>query len=139
MPISNTAQEQYLPQNSPEFHTLQMLRGDRRPIAFYEGPEHIPFCITEKLTESACEGFLDSDVGPVTFTVRVPLEVLLDGTHSVVRHIEKTAFAFNAVLHSCEFRPVGACVSDFAKELSGDVLLQVSCTVSKLLANGVSR
>lgn len=120
----------YLPPNDSSFYTLQILKGDRRFICLYEGRDHIPYCITSRLTAEDCGRFLNSDEGPVTFTVRVPLEIITCGTAAIVEHIEKTAFDFDVTLLNCEFRPVGACIEDFDCELAGDVLLQVSCALS---------
>ncbi|MNR71774.1 hypothetical protein D3C71_24520 [compost metagenome] len=120
----------YLPQNSTTVHTVQPLKGDRRFIAFYEGRDHLPLCITRQLTLADCLGFLNSDHGPVTFTVRVPLDAVVKGPRSIIEHIEVSAFAFEVSLHSCEFRPVGAVIDEFDSEFAGDVLLQVSCSLS---------
>lgn len=120
----------YLPANSQSFFTLQMLKGDRRFVSFYEGPEHIPYCITRMVCLEECQPFLDSDKGPVTFTVRVPLSIVMCGRDAICEHIEKTAFTGPIKLHSCEYRPVGACIAEFDTAASGDVLLQVTCSMS---------
>jgi len=73
----------YLPPNDIGFFTLQSLKGDRRYICRYEGREHIPYCIPRKLTKEYCAPYLNSDDGPVTFTVRVPLD---DGHPRSIRH-----------------------------------------------------
>jgi len=120
----------YLPPNDIGFFTLQSLKGDRRYICRYEGREHIPYCIPRKLTKEYCAPYLNSDDGPVTFTVRVPLETVTRGQSAIVGHIQATAFDFEVALQHCEFRPVGACIADFDCELAGDVLLQVTCALS---------
>lgn len=120
----------YLPENSPRFFTLQPLASDRRYIAFYEGADHHPYCIPRPLTLDECQSFLSSDKGPVTFTVRVPLKTVVLGGEAIREYVEQTAFDFPAKLASCEFRPVGACISEFSEEFAGDVLLQVSCAIA---------
>lgn len=124
----------YLPANSLQFLTVQPLKGDRRPICFYEGPDHLPFCLQQKLTFEDCKPYLDSDKGPVTFTVRVPLQVLVTSTETLREYIESSAFDFHVELYSCEYRAMGACLSEFSRELSGDVLLQVTCSMSPAAA-----
>lgn len=120
----------YLPPNSEQFFTVQPLMGDNRPISFYEGPTHLPYCLKQKLSYEDCKPFLDSDKGPVTFTIRIPLRVLVSSTEAVREYIETTAFSFDVELYSCEYRATGACLSEFSEELAGEVLLQVTCAMS---------
>lgn len=120
----------YLPPNSQSFFTVQVLKGDRRLIAPYEGRDYVPYCLTRRLTEDDCKKFLDSDT-LVTFTARMPLETVTQGVAEIRSHLEERAFDFPVSLDSCEFRPVGACLEDFDCELAGDVLLQVTCAISR--------
>lgn len=118
----------YLPANSASFFTVQPLMGDRRPVSLYEGDSQVPLCITREITKADCAKLLNSD-GPVTFTCRVPLNKIVEGSDSMREHIEETAFAFPVSLRSCEYRPVGATVSDFSSTFAGDVLIQVTCEI----------
>ena len=113
----------YLPANSPFVQTVQTTQGDRQPMAAYESDRHVPFCITERLTCEQCAALLDQDSEIATFTARVPLKVVVKGHRAIVNHIERTAFAFDVSLSNCEFRPVGAVISEFREEFAGDVLL----------------
>jgi len=125
--ISET--NEYLPPNSQSFYTLQMLKGDRRHVSFYEGREHIPYCISRKIGQD-CAPYMDSDKGPVTFTARVPLNIVVQGSEAIRSHIEATAFSIPVTLDSCEYRPVGAVIAEFDQEFAGDVLLQVTCAIT---------
>lgn len=104
---------------------------DKAPLAFYEGEGHVPACLTKKLTLAQCEQFIDSDDGPVTFTVLVPLQIVVNGAVAIRNHIAQTAFEPQVSLHSCEYRPVGARLSSFADKFDGEVMLQVSCALSR--------
>lgn len=123
--------ERYLPSNSAGYYALQVLMGDRRHIAPYEGKQHIPYCITEKLTREACESFLNR-VDPervATFTARVPLDVITEGSAAIATYIAAHAFDFPVLLGSYEFRPVGAVIAEFDDPLAGEVLIQVKCSI----------
>lgn len=106
-------------------------RPDKAPLAFYEGEGHVPVCLTEKLTLVQCEAFLDSDDGPVTFAVLVPLQIVVNGASAIRNHIAQTAFEPQVSIHSCEYRPVGARLGSFSDEFDGDVMLQVTCSLSR--------
>lgn len=126
--LETSDEASYLPPNSAHFYTLQVLKGDRRPVAEYEGDEHVPYCLQRKITREDCGRLLQE--GLATFTVRVPLAVVIQGPDAIVEHVQATAFDFTVSLSHCEFRPVGAVISEFRKEFDGDVLLQLTCSIT---------
>jgi hypothetical protein len=104
---------------------------DPARISLYEGDSQVPAPLRTPLSEGECARFFDRDEGPVTFTVRVPLDELagrsIDG---LVEYIERHAFGFPVALGSPEFRAVGASFDQFDKRFCGFVHLQVTGSVS---------
>ena len=66
----------------------------------------------------------------VHFTVAIPLEQLMAGDAFTTDYVRQF-FADDMEICGLEFRAVGAQYEEFEQPMSGDVLLQCTCTLSK--------
>lgn len=110
-------------------HVVQPLQSDARRIYDYEGEDSVPAPLKSPLTPDEVAPYLDQDL-LVTFTVRVPLEVVTVCGELLYEHVIAMAFVEPVSLDSFEFRAVGASFGRFDAQLSGDVHLQVTAGVS---------
>ncbi len=109
--------------------TAQCLMGDRRAIAPYEGPDHVPYPLPAPLTAAELQPFVVRG-GLVTFTVKVPLHEVAgvrDGT--LAPFIQNTWLA-GFTMENTAYRAVGASFNDFGAYLSGEVHVQVVCLLA---------
>ncbi len=107
----------------------QCLMGDRRPVAPYEGDDHVPYPLLAPLDADALAPFVKSGVR-VTFTVKIPLAEVaraVDGT--LAAFIERTWLSGH-MLECPDYRAVGASFEHFERCMAGEVHLQVVCRVT---------
>jgi hypothetical protein len=110
-------------------HVALPLQSNVRRIYDYEGEDSIPAPLTSPLTADELAPYIDQDM-LVTFTVRVPLDIVAAGGDALYEFITSMAFAEPASLHNFEFRAVGASFDRFDEKLSGQVHLQVTGDIS---------
>lgn len=110
-------------------HVVQPLQSDVRRVYDYEGENSIPAPLKSPLTATELVPYLDQDI-LITFTVRIPLDVVATGGEGLYEFITSVAFADPVTLNSYEFRAVGASFGSFDEQLSGDVHLQVTGDIS---------
>lgn len=74
--------------------------------------------------------FLDTEE-LVTFTIRIPLERLVNGDIDALNEYAEQAFEGKALLLNSEFRAVGEAVDneDFSDRFVGDITLQVTASL----------
>lgn len=110
-------------------HVVQPLQSDVRRVYDYEGENCIPAPLNSPLTAAELAPYIDQDM-LITFTVRVPLGILVTGGEGLYEFITTMAFADPVSLNSYEFRAVGASFGSFDEQLSGDVHIQVTGDLS---------
>lgn len=106
-------------------HVAQPLQSDVRRIYDYEGEDSIPAPLKSPLTRDELAPYIDQDM-LVTFTVRVPLDIVALSGEALYEHVVAVAFAEPVTLEGPEFRAVGASFGRFDAQLSGDIHLQVT-------------
>ncbi len=98
-------------------------------IVLYENATApVPAVIRGPVSVAITAQFVDQDDALVTFTVAVPLEVVVLGAEALTEFTNDTIGT--ARISSPEWRVVGYETSpDFAEEFCGKVLLQVTCAL----------
>jgi hypothetical protein len=98
-------------------------------IVLYDSASaHAPPAMRGPVSAAITAQFVDQDDALVTFTVAVPLEVVVLGAEALTEFTNDTIGT--ARISSPEWRVVGYETSpDFAEEFCGKVLLQVTCAL----------
>lgn len=105
----------------------QPLMGDKRYVAIFSGPDHVPYPLEGKLSfKDDVWPYQDRDV-EVTFTVRVPLAVVITGQAAISAYITQQYLPDDVSMLNFRLRSIGSTFDDFTDEVSGSVHLQVLC------------
>lgn len=105
----------------------QPLMGDRRHVAIFNGPDHVPYPIHGKLSfKEDVWPYQDRDV-IVTFTVVVPLAVVVGGQPAIADYVKKQYLPEGIGMSDLRMRSIGSTFDDFSDHVSGSVHLQLLC------------
>lgn len=102
----------------------QPLMGDRRAVAPYHGPEHVPYVLREPLNFKEHIWPYQDSPRLVTFAVKVPLACVIEGTEAIAAYIEKTYLPPGVWLDQYKLRAIGATFDGFDELVDGAVHLQ---------------
>ncbi|WP_150126682.1 hypothetical protein [Burkholderia cenocepacia] len=112
----------------------ELMKSSRDTVVFaYNGPGTIPVVAAWPLDETLWRPFVDADTGKnlVTYAASVPLETVLRGREAVAGYVAQ-AFDGGVTLSDVEYRVIGGGTEGggWDNDADGDVVLQVSCTLS---------